>query len=96
MTFIEQVTGTELLDSRGNPTVAATVRLENGVEATAIVPSGASTGVHEATELRDGGERYARTYYDDGWVAAQGLDLAPWTATLDRFAATGGWAEPAG
>ena len=58
MTFIEQVTGTELLDSRGNPTVAATVRLENGVEATAIVPSGASTGVHEATELRDGGERY--------------------------------------
>ena len=58
MTFIEQVTGTELLDSRGNPTVAATVRLENGVEATAIVPSGASTGAHEATELRDGGERY--------------------------------------
>lgn len=58
MTFIEQVTGTELLDSRGNPTVAATVRLSGGVEATAVVPSGASTGVHEATELRDGGERY--------------------------------------
>lgn len=58
MTLIEQVTGTELLDSRGNPTVAATVRLSGGVEATAIVPSGASTGVHEATELRDGGERY--------------------------------------
>lgn len=58
MTLIEQVIGTELLDSRGNPTVAATVRLESGVEATAIVPSGASTGVHEATELRDGGDRY--------------------------------------
>ncbi len=58
MTFIETVQGTELLDSRGNPTVAATVRLTGGAVATAAVPSGASTGMHEATELRDGGERY--------------------------------------
>ena len=58
MTFIETVQGTELLDSRGNPTVAATVRLTGGAVASAAVPSGASTGMHEATELRDGGDRY--------------------------------------
>ena len=58
MTLIETVQGTELLDSRGNPTVGASVRLSGGVVASAAVPSGASTGMHEATELRDGGERY--------------------------------------
>ena len=58
MTLIETVQGTELLDSRGNPTVGAAVRLIGGAVGTAIVPSGASTGVHEATELRDGGDRY--------------------------------------
>ncbi len=45
------------------------------------------------TLLCDGGERYADTYYSDDWVAAQGLDLAPHTATLRAFAATGAW-EP--
>ncbi len=44
----------EVLDSRGNPTIAVTARAENGVSGRAIVPSGASTGVHEAVELRDG------------------------------------------
>jgi enolase len=44
----------EVLDSRGNPTVEAEVTLDGGVIARAIVPSGASTGVHEALELRDG------------------------------------------
>ncbi|WP_347057656.1 PLP-dependent cysteine synthase family protein [Blastococcus sp. HT6-30] len=44
------------------------------------------------TLLCDGGERYARTYYSDEWVAAQGLDLAPHTETLRGFAATGTWA----
>ncbi|MAG54819.1 MAG: phosphopyruvate hydratase [Planctomycetes bacterium] len=48
----------EVLDSRGNPTVEVAIRLENGVEGSAIVPSGASTGAHEAVELRDGGDRY--------------------------------------
>jgi cysteine synthase A len=43
------------------------------------------------TLLCDGGERYAHTYYDDGWVAAQGLDLAPHTATLHEFARTARW-----
>jgi len=58
MTRIEAIRAIELLDSRGNPTVGATVRLESGIEASAAVPSGASTGQHEAAELRDGGERY--------------------------------------
>ena len=58
MTRIEDIRALELLDSRGNPTVGATVRLESGVEGTALVPSGASTGAHEAVELRDGGNRY--------------------------------------
>ena len=58
MTHIEDVRAIELLDSRGNPTVAATVRLVSGVEARAAVPSGASTGAHEAVELRDRGDRF--------------------------------------
>ena len=52
--FISQVQGREVLDSRGNPTVEAEVRLSNGVKAHAAVPSGASTGSYEALELRDG------------------------------------------
>ena len=51
---IAEVRGREVLDSRGNPTVEAEVRLSNGVTAQALVPSGASTGSHEAVELRDG------------------------------------------
>ncbi len=58
MTIIDDVRAIELLDSRGNPTVGATVTLSSGVEASAAVPSGASTGVHEAVELRDGDARY--------------------------------------
>ena len=50
---IESLRGREVLDSRGNPTVEAEVRLSNGVSAHALVPSGASTGSHEAVELRD-------------------------------------------
>ncbi len=56
--FIENVTAMEVLDSRGNPTVKATVELSDGTVASAIVPSGASTGKREALELRDGGDRY--------------------------------------
>src|SRR3954447_2474281 len=58
MTAIEHVTGREVLDSRGNPTVEVEVFLEAGAKGRAIVPSGASTGVHEAVELRDGGSRF--------------------------------------
>ncbi len=51
---ITGVKGMEILDSRGNPTVEATVTLESGITGTAAVPSGASTGTYEALELRDG------------------------------------------
>jgi enolase len=54
MSKIQNIIGREILDSRGNPTVAVTVVLESGVQAEAMVPSGASTGTHEAVELRDG------------------------------------------
>ena len=46
------------------------------------------------TLLCDGGERYASTYYDDVWLAAQGLDITPYTTTLERFYDTGDWVEP--
>ena len=58
MIFIDDVVADEVMDSRGNPTVRATVRLSDGTSASAIVPSGASTGKREALELRDGGDRY--------------------------------------
>ncbi len=59
MTGIIDIVGREILDSRGNPTVEVDVVLEDGSFGRAAVPSGASTGAHEAVELRDGGARYA-------------------------------------
>ena len=58
MTAITDIVGREILDSRGNPTVEVDVVLEDGSMGRASVPSGASTGAHEAHELRDGGSRY--------------------------------------
>ena len=58
MVFIDNVYADEVLDSRGNPTVRATVILSDGTKASAIVPSGASTGKREALELRDGDDRF--------------------------------------
>jgi len=58
MSDIDLVIGREVLDSRGNPTVEVEVVLDSGAKGRAIVPSGASTGEHEAVELRDGGARY--------------------------------------
>ena len=58
MTEIAELIGREILDSRGNPTVEVEVVLDSGARGRAAVPSGASTGEHEAVELRDGGERY--------------------------------------
>ncbi|MET8870892.1 phosphopyruvate hydratase [Nocardia sp. NPDC004604] len=58
MAIIEQVGAREILDSRGNPTVEVEIALDDGTLTRAAVPSGASTGEHEAVELRDGGERY--------------------------------------
>jgi len=54
MPKIKNITAREILDSRGNPTVETSVWLDNGLKAKASVPSGASTGAHEAVELRDG------------------------------------------
>ncbi len=58
MSAIIDIIGREILDSRGNPTVEVDVILESGAFGRAAVPSGASTGAHEAVELRDGGDRY--------------------------------------
>jgi enolase len=58
MSEIISIVGREILDSRGNPTVEVEVLLDSGAEGRAAVPSGASTGEHEAVELRDGGDRY--------------------------------------
>jgi enolase len=58
VTTIAEVHGRQVLDSRGNPTVEVNVVLESGAPGRAIVPSGASTGVHEAVELRDGGAEW--------------------------------------
>jgi enolase len=58
MSAIEVVLGRQILDSRGNPTVEADVHLESGAFGRAVSPSGASTGIHEAVELRDGGTQW--------------------------------------
>ncbi len=58
MSTIVDIHGRQILDSRGNPTVEVDVTLADGTTGTAAVPSGASTGVHEALELRDGGDAY--------------------------------------
>ena len=58
MVKIADIKSREIIDSRGNPTVEASLTLTDGSSGTAAVPSGASTGKHEAVELRDGGQRY--------------------------------------
>src|SRR5579862_3671990 len=58
MSAIAEVRGRQIVDSRGNPTVEVDVRLESGALGSAAVPSGASTGIHEAVELRDGGTEW--------------------------------------
>jgi enolase len=88
---IADVHGRQVLDSRGNPTVEVDVRLESGAFGRAAIPSGASTGVHEAVELRDGGEAYGGKAVTravgnvDGEIAeaVRGLDAAD-QETLDR------------
>jgi enolase len=58
VSIIEHLVGREILDSRGQPTVEVDAELDSGARGRAAVPSGASTGAHEALELRDGGQRY--------------------------------------
>jgi enolase len=91
MTAIEAVHGRQILDSRGNPTLEVDVRLASGAFGRAAVPSGASTGAHEAVELRDGGPAYGGKAVTqavanvDGEIAqaVRGLDAAD-QAALDR------------
>ena len=73
---IERLLGWEALDSRGRPTVACAVTLSGGAEAHAVVPSGASTGTHEALERRDGEARYAGQGVRAA-VAALNTEIAP-------------------
>ncbi|MGI9385122.1 MAG: phosphopyruvate hydratase [Methyloligellaceae bacterium] len=72
MTTITEIVGREILDSRGNPTVEVDVVLEDGSMGRAGVPSGASTGAHEAHELRDGGERYLGKGVEQAVAAVNG------------------------
>jgi enolase len=72
MSAIIDITGREILDSRGNPTVEVDVRLEDGAFGRAGVPSGASTGAHEAVELRDGGKRYGGKGVEKAVAAVNG------------------------
>ena len=93
MTAIAEVHGRWILDSRGNPTVEADVRLESGAFGRAAVPSGASTGVHEALELRDGGSdwggkgvtRAVGNVNGELAQALQGLDAADQRAVDERM-----------
>ena len=72
MTAILDIIAREILDSRGNPTVEVDVRLEDGNMGRAAVPSGASTGAHEAVELRDGGKRYGGKGVENAVAAVNG------------------------
>ena len=82
MTAILDIIGREILDSRGNPTVEVDVKLEDGAFGRAAVPSGASTGAHEAVELRDGGKRYGGKGVENAVAAVNG-DLFDALAGLD-------------
>ena len=81
MTAIVDIIGREILDSRGNPTVEVDVVLEDGAQGRAAVPSGASTGAHEAVELRDG---------DKGRYLGKGVRKAVDAVTGEIFDALGG------
>ena len=73
MTAIVDIIAREILDSRGNPTVEVDVTLESGAIGRAAVPSGASTGAHEAVELRDGdGARYGGKGVQNACAAVNG------------------------
>src|SRR5262249_39740973 len=72
MTAIIDIIGREILDSRGNPTVEVDVRLEDGSLGRAAGPSGASTGAHQAVELRDGAKRYGGKGVEKAVAAVNG------------------------
>ena len=75
MSGIEFVLARQVLDSRGNPTLEAEVHLQSGASGRAIVPSGASTGRHEAVELRDGGVIDFGREHGLAWYAIWGFGV---------------------
>ena len=85
MSVIKSVLAREILDSRGNPTVEVDIILENGIRGVAAVPSGASTGAHEAVELRDGGTRYGGKGVQNA-IAGIINELAPAVVAMDPTA----------
>ena len=85
MAVIKSVLAREILDSRGNPTVEVEVLLDNGMRGVAAVPSGASTGAHEAVELRDGGARYGGKGVQKA-IAGIVQELAPAIISMDPTA----------
>ena len=101
MSQIESIRGRQILDSRGNPTVEVDVELESGARGRAAVPSGASTGAHEAVELRDGDRSYhgkgvTRAVANaNGEIAAavRGLDAADQRALDEALVALDGTAN---
>ena len=76
MGAITDILAREILDSRGNPTVEVDVVLESGAEGRAAVPSGASTGTHEAVERRDGGGRFGGKGVQDAGARGQRGDIS--------------------
>ncbi|CAB4810442.1 unannotated protein [freshwater metagenome] len=82
MAIIEALGAREILDSRGNPTVEVEIELEDGTQARAAVPSGASTGAFEAAELRDGGTRYLGKGVEKA-IAFLNKEIAPEIIGLD-------------
>jgi enolase len=98
MTMIVDILAREILDSRGNPTVEVDVVLEDGSLGRAAVPSGASTGAHEAVELRDGGKRYlgrgvkkaVESVTNDISEAVVGMDAQDQVAIDERMIALDG------
>src|SRR5215467_14663659 len=85
MTAIVDIIGRQILDSRGNPTVEVDVVLEDGTRGRAAVPSGASTGAHEAVELRDGDKaRYGGKGVQKAVQAVNG-EIMDLLAGLDPF-----------
>ena len=93
MSTIVEVIGREVLDTRGNPTVEVEVELLSGARGRAIVPSGASTGAHEAVELRDGGDRYGGKGVLDavGHVNGEIADLVVGLESTDQRSSTTSW-----
>src|SRR5512146_2991267 len=83
MTNIAEIRARQVLDSRGNPTVEAEMWLSGGASARAIVPSGASTGEHEAIELRDGDEQYYKGKSVSKAVEAVNTEIADVLANMD-------------